>query len=227
MIELLVKNIKKYNSELSICNYITSNDTKIKETQDVIVFTKEELYSEVLKTNSIRGFSCNKLYEKDILLRNNIGFDEDIYIYEDLLFNIKYFENVKKAVYSKMQKYHYVLRKDSAIRSRYITEKDFSVFKALDRIYNIYISNNSIKCNKEKICLNYLIAALDLKEKIINNQCYLDKLHEIEVIISKNFFKVMNSSQISLNIKIKLFFKKAFIRIFIKIKVVLIVRVLF
>lgn len=101
-----------------------------------VTSTYEE--SEMLKQvfGAFEGFVCNKLYRKSLLQTKSIRLEQSIAVYEDLLFNVIYLLNCKKAVYNCGQKYFYRQIENSA-SNRLDNPKWFDAMKAYQQIIRL------------------------------------------------------------------------------------------
>lgn len=107
---------------------------KKSETGEVLysVHPKENKeYIDTFLDNATFGFACNKLYKREVILRNNIFFPEDISMSEDLVFNYRYFLSVDRVSVDKQLQYLYVEHSTSLSQNK---KKYFERMKAIDRI---------------------------------------------------------------------------------------------
>lgn len=101
-----------------------------------VTSTYEE--SEMLKQvfGAFEGFVCNKLYRKSLLQTKSIRLEQSIAVCEDLLFNVIYLLNCKKAVYNCGQKYFYRQIENSA-SNQLDNPKWFDAMKAYQQIIRL------------------------------------------------------------------------------------------
>lgn len=101
-----------------------------------VTSTYEE--SEMLKQvfGAFEGFVCNKLYRKSLLQTKSIRLEQSIAVCEDLLFNVIYLLNCKKAVYNCGQKYFYRQIENSA-SNRLDNPKWIDAMKAYQKIIRL------------------------------------------------------------------------------------------
>ena len=147
MIALMMEKIKKENADLCICNYYNY----YKGIKEIAKFnTKTELdrdqsRRELFKNDSIRGFTCNKVFKSKIIKDNLICFNENISMCEDLLFCFNYIQYIKKVVTINIPLYNYRMRKSSALNAD--NKKNISVFEAFNEMERI--DPNIYKYNKD------------------------------------------------------------------------------
>lgn len=157
-IRLLYNQMKKNDLDLLIYNYnivindkIISNNLNLKENK---IFKKEEILTSFLETNEVEGFSCNKIFKRDILIKNNINFLEHKK-FEDIPMVVKYILNSEKIMFNNKKLYNYVMRTDS-------TTNKINIKSLLDEVDSMHVLLETIINN------NYGIF-----DKSINK--YLDK----------------------------------------------------
>lgn len=98
---------KKYFDENHIYNYAVI-DVKGKDPLQ----THKMIFEELIGGRGCGSPVC-KLYNLDIIIRNNIYFDETISNNEDVLFNLAYFKNIKRAIFLDLYPYYYRKGQDS------------------------------------------------------------------------------------------------------------------
>lgn len=116
MIKILYNNIKKYNADISFCDYVRDENKLTKEVQDITSkMPIEEIYRGFYNKHSTVSV-CMKLYKKEIFndFRFPIG-----KIYEDAFAMHKILKKDKVFVYSDNKLYFYRKRKGSITRSKY------------------------------------------------------------------------------------------------------------
>lgn len=108
-------------------------DTKIDE-----LYVKDDRFFDNYYFMYRFGFGpCNKLYKKSIITENNLKFDVEEAIGEDLLFNIYYYRYAESYCFSSLNLYHYVLNENSAMHTN--TEKRIEQQLSLySKIYKLY-----------------------------------------------------------------------------------------
>lgn len=98
-VERLVESIEATRSELCICGYdVLTPVRKISIPAPADTLCGKENIAKYFSTHFLEGVtssSCAKLYKKDLILS---GFDTDITMGEDLLFNLVYLQNISKCL---------------------------------------------------------------------------------------------------------------------------------
>ena len=133
----------------------------IYENDEVLELLRESVgysYDDMKKWLRYRNFTRGtvvwaRLYRRDIIINNNIWFDENIRIAEDLIFNLGIYLKCHKVVRIGYIGYYYVRRKNSALQT-YLTKN-----------YDYLVENKrNLAIKRDEICNN--ISNKDKKEKI-------------------------------------------------------------
>lgn len=148
------------NVDLAICGHYVIDDSGIlsQTTGEKKTLNQEEAIYTLFQSDAYCGFSCNKLYKKSIIQDNELKFDLELGMAQDLHFAFRYFLNSEKFIYDPQPKYYYFQhvggvtnspltpRKISGLTSfskmKEIAEKEFpSVVSTIDgTIVNMSIS---------------------------------------------------------------------------------------
>ena len=197
---IFTKNLLPINSYE---NYINNNkkyeqiDDKIEKIDniknlyidDINLIKNLMIYFEDL---TILGYPWNKCYKNEIIKNKNIHF-EFIKIYEDIFFNINYYENIKNLLLINDTLYVY----NNKINNKSVTKKKIDNYfdLSIDRIKRIYeliykfdvLTNDSIRILK-RIYIRYSYSYL---LRLINN-----KSNKLE--LKKGFYKIINNKFFSI-----------------------------
>lgn len=161
MYEVLLNNAFEYNADISHCGYkMIFNDgrinffydTKIKKVQD-----NTTGIIDLLEGDLIEPGLCNKLYKKSLF--EDIKLDTNIKINEDLLLNYYLFKNSQLSIFEDLTKYHYIIRDNSASRSKLNDYKIYDPIRVKEIILND--SNSEIKEIAYKVYLRTIIYIID------------------------------------------------------------------
>ncbi len=143
--EHLYNLLVSYGADISICRNIRRIDKEInfeklnKNNNKIYFFNKEEALAEMLSSNLYAGTGPAKLI-KSTLVQNNL-FNTQIHYGEDLDFCFKIMQNCKSIVFSNKILYHYIIRKNSIVTSKFKENK----LSCIDCYENI---TNNVKDNK-------------------------------------------------------------------------------
>ena len=138
MFDKLVSTAISKKSDIVCCAYKKIFKDLYKEIhpKDVKCFGKSLKNSKDILFNS-NPYITQKLFRRDLLIDNNISFDEDLRIFEDLLFTYKLFLLSNKICYVDECLYNYNCINESSL-TRKFSEKMFDAFPALERLNLFY-----------------------------------------------------------------------------------------
>ncbi len=147
-IEELFINLINYNADLSICGKSRHNENKnvnlskfnLKQ-KKITLLNKQECIAEMLSSNLFNGTVYAKLFKTNTLKEAN--FNIDIHYGEDLDFCFKIMQNCEKFVYSPKKLYHYIIRKNSIVTSKFNTKK-LTCIDCYDNILNSVMDNEEL-----------------------------------------------------------------------------------
>lgn len=214
MLEIMKKNLEKYNADISICGIYkeceNGNYTLKRNNVIEIMNSKEAL----IKLNSFSSFDMavwNKLYKKYIVDGIEFPFGKKS---EDYFVMYQYFDRASNIVVIPESKYHYIQRENSISRGKNIThdyiegslrQKEFITAKYPDisyvgntayafsyiATYNRYIKNN-VKLSNENIKLFRSEVRNYLKDILKNNYiASTKKLQAIVFSINLNLYSLL------------------------------------
>lgn len=171
MYEDLYKTAEKENSDIVECNFYWSYKNKLKEDKPKYNYdSKEDIF------NNIRVMVCNKIFRKELVIKNKIMFPQGVK-YEDILFTYKILPHVNKISYIGKAYYYYIQRQNSLSNNQ--NEKTKDIFVLLDEIKKYYKSNNiynDYKDNIEYINIRYLLGSSFLRIIKIENRVLREKI---------------------------------------------------
>lgn len=98
------------------------------------MLNNKEAFKDMLYDNPKHGV-CDKMFLAEVILKNDIRFNEDIYNFEDLLFIIQYLHAMgeRTTALTPAVTYNYVMSEGSATRSQ-VSEKQFTYYMAFNSI---------------------------------------------------------------------------------------------
>lgn len=100
------------------CDFVDENEKIVNQTI-VIPYAKQRELKQRDTNLNLSGYLWNKLYSKKLLDELNLFFDENITLYEDLLFNTKYMLKANKSVYISKAFTHYMQRNILSLGKKY------------------------------------------------------------------------------------------------------------
>lgn len=197
-LKIMYDNFK--NNDLVICNF-TSNkymlNDKIKYIKEI---DKNDAFNLILKNKNIRGYVWNKLFKKDIIKNNNIIFNKNLKIGEDIEFVFNYLKFSKNIVFINSNLYYYNMNENNSVNN--VDNYKYALY-CWANLFNQYKNYNSHYKNLDLINYFYLKKYYELK--------YYDKNIKINNTL---YF----SNKLNLNYKFKLFLYKNLTPIIILLK---------
>lgn len=191
----LISSIKSTNADVSICNFYCSFNGSVEKR--MLSFTDNESYMSFLLENNCWA-PWGKMFKKEIITDL---FDEKVSSSEDLLFNFKNSQNIKKFSFVDICLYFYRKKDDNKFALSKIGDKQTSELDAL-----IFIIENISVCERDYVICHYIstlhrIIYYKKRNKVsffANESYYLNK--------SKEYYKsYLNKSKLSLKKRIKNF----------------------
>jgi glycosyltransferase involved in cell wall biosynthesis len=176
-LEKLLAARKEYDADLSICERFHINKA-LDEYKGVFVMDTEAALEKLMMPEYYCGFAWNKLFDLDVIKHNNLLFDEELGMAQDLHFCVRYFQYCKKIAYDTTPLYHYcvdtggVTSGDTPLTPRKIsgllTYKKIAEI-AHDKYPRVEEISYSSLC---KLCLKYMVIyykfKMNSKEMLIN-----------------------------------------------------------
>ena len=118
MYENLYNNMKKSDSDISICGYIEYQEgSKIVEkdlNDQTKIYTNKDAIEKLLYNDKITDHAWNKLYKLELFKENDIRYPKG-FMYEDIGTTYLLFENAKKISYNEKIGYYYLRRENSIL----------------------------------------------------------------------------------------------------------------
>ncbi len=181
-------------AEIAVCGFRNSIKEKPVPFLPNKLLTQENLVEKILVDNQVQGFVWNKMYRLEVIKRNNIRFNEDMAILEDLDFNLQYCRFVSQAKYSKYTPYIYCVNEESAMFSGISLNK----IKALE--YFKHFENYGYLNNKSRQLLRtqYCVYGMIILSNIYNSK------------MGHKFVKVENDLILNLKLFRKVFLKNGY-----------------
>lgn len=177
--ETLIKGIDA-EVGLSIVGILKSTNSKRNTESTNEIVEKEELIEKILIDEQVFGYSCNKLFKKNIIMENDIFFREEISITEDLEFCLRYVSYIDRANINSQQLYNYYINPKSAMKSDF-SDKDMTVIKS----YNYMLENKFSRKNKEVFSCAYVATLLYLFRKLHTTENRINKSSYEKIIIDE------------------------------------------
>lgn len=188
-ISTLLYTIKKYDADISACNYIKlyedSGVEKVepKTTKDLVMTNIEAMKDLFTLPNNSDVVAWNKLYKTSLFTQNNIEFPKGK-LHEDnfTTYKLYYFSN--KVVFTNVPCYYYLQRKDSIMGKKF-NIKRLDILLALKETEE-FVKENNIDLNQE-VKFNELLRLLTVLNSMVDTKCINKKVFEdIRTMIRKD-----------------------------------------
>lgn len=202
MYEILLDELIKNDSDLSICKLVRVRDDYKVDNKKVKIVEKNynnlEALEELYRSNSVDFIvAWNKLYKSEILrdIRYPIGKK-----YEDEFVIHKILNKCKRVTYINQEMYYYYQRENSIINSKFSIKDIDKLYFNLDRMkFFKSINQNNLS---EKCIYNFIINYFDIYHKIKYNLKDKSKCKELKKMLVANIYNI--SASYNFNIKEKL-----------------------
>ena len=181
-------------SDIVCCAYkkIFKDYQKEIHPKDVKCFGKSLEKSKDILYNA-NPYITQKIFRRELLVDNDITFDEDLRIFEDLLFSYRLFLLSNKICYVDECLYNYNCSNESSL-TRKFSEKMFDVFPALERLIEFYQSRYD---NEFDEVLKYVsVRHISLRYyEVCSNRRLMNKYINISFKFLKRNFKNFRNSR--------------------------------
>lgn len=201
MVETLIS--KNQNYDCTICGFVEKflyKEIEKKATTEEKTYNSQGIIEQIIKNGNIGGYIFNKLFKKDILQKNNIYFNENIHMCEDMLFVTEYLLKCQKIKIIPNLLYYYRMRKSSAVWNK--NNKYFTIFDSYKTILELLEYND---IDKDVLYYKIIFSYYALPRR--SRQKAEEKLG---IDYSTIFKTLMHSTKINKNEKTKIFILKNF-----------------
>lgn len=182
MYESMLMLLRTNSADACFCNYtkiLVSKSIPINFSYSESVFDREEILDTIIPniigspsldsgSSSEGGLVCQSLFRKDIIDRNNIQFNEDVSIGEDLLFTIHYLSKSSKLVIDKSNHYNYLIHGNSTV-TRFNPKKYELLLKRDEYIKHCLNKNLDTNLFEHRLDISYVKLHLSALANIANN----------------------------------------------------------
>lgn len=220
-VDLMYNKIIELNVDLVVCNFVYEDE------EGNYIFSEsyfgeklldsKEAISKAINDFCFGGYLWNKVFKKEIIMKNNLAFDEELTIYEDLFFVLSYLNKCSKICYLDFIGYHYVKHMFSAM-SELSSTKYFQRVQALAKIENLLISNNDIFESLLLRISNAIIEYIKISFRFSRDDYIFEENEYVRKICITHINKMLCSKKISLLRKIVLLSYSKFGKIFYAFK---------
>lgn len=210
-IEKLVKGIKETGCNISMVNYIEITDNSdIKDYKKynnvvTIISSQEAIKNILLSVDNFRGFCWNKMFDRKVVKKNGLCFNEKLHYLEDMEFVIRYLKCVDNISVSEEILYYYVKSPTSATSK--LSLQTLTIFDSINLI-KAYLNKDFEKYANSLYFEMYVVLfnrALKIKDKD-----FIDEMKKIPISTQEiKDYKRMNDP--NFKTKIKVFLTKLFL----------------
>lgn len=218
MIEILLKNCKNTNSDISVCGFTKVIDHNAKKSKinnnSCILLNRKEAFNYMITNNNFNGYVWNKLYSIKILkkLQNNLFND---YLIEDFEFNSRCIDLCDKICYVEDELYFYYINPNGLTGVQKISERKLLGIDAYNAVLNVYDYNNievadlvAYHAFKYQLNINYLIYKNNEKNNCLNYALYRRIINSKKISFSKKTYIYISFKFPIFTSKLKKIFKK-------------------
>ena len=211
-IQIMVESLELANSELGICQYHKFKENiDIKKLRSINNTTnykdKDEIFNFILFDEKLSGYVWNKIFIREIIIKNNLYFDCLIDEIEDLYFVVQYLKYVKKVTKIEEQLYFYRDNPQSIMNQSFNLKKYSSIYGRI----NIYTEVKNINVNdniKKKVWIQAIQCCFSYLKNIIFSRTFTNKkkyLREIVILFNSINCDYKKYSKYGYIFKIKFF----------------------
>lgn len=205
MYEILLNNAIRYKVKVSCCQVLTKN---IDGSNEHVYNNPSKIYN---KCDIVEGFffdefiksfivpPCNKIIEKEFLLKNNLKF-KNYRLAEDFLFIFEVLSFIENLYYDNSIGYFYLHRENSAMTSAF-SEKRFDYIDAINEIETICINEYDKKIQKKAHNWIFWQTLVNYRSMLIN-----DNFNDFKDVSNKykHFLKTNKKCWFFLSVKRKI-----------------------
>ncbi|MEN6316050.1 MAG: glycosyltransferase [Clostridiaceae bacterium] len=197
MYEKLYNSIMTYNTDLAMCSYTSViNGNKIDVFHNLCnneyldrEYIENVVFTNIILCNTPGYFSLwNKLFKSEIIKKNNIRLDIEMFFGEDLLFVLDYLLNIKSMSCEALPLYNYITS-ETGLFSKYRREFIYDIMKCrrtlivkLTKFNEIDKSFISVNIKYYAYICRYLKEVLNKENKSYQKKIILNSLKNHDVI---------------------------------------------
>lgn len=157
---IYVEDLMKYSRE---CDLVIAQISDTYEKNHKIIdrvlpkTTKMRLFAQdYWELTSCTYGPCNKLYQREIIVQNQISFVEDISWGEDRLFNFEYYKHIGTYIISPKARYIYYHREEMSLSKQFKYADDLNIMNRILAKYKEFLWGENAK-HKEKLLCGHCI----------------------------------------------------------------------
>lgn len=162
--------------------------------------SKKDFYR--LYKNNLINSPCNKIFETKIIQDNNIRFNENLSLGEDLLFNLEYMKYIDEIKIVNKTTYNYIQTDNESLDNKYY-ENLFEIYKCLYSELYKYMTEFKVDLNKEEKSFyrSYFYMLIRVLNNTLNKKCKLSLFNKFKynssILKSKEFKLCLEKADLS------------------------------
>ena len=201
MYEVLYRNIKEENADISMCDLIhcyEGREEKKQLAKEYCVWDSKEAIKVVMEAKKTSVTAVNKLYKRELFSEIRYPLQklsEDAFVIVELLLK------ANKVVFTSEKKYYYVHRKNSITTSKF-KKNDLDVVEAYHKNYKLIVENYpELETTAKMRCMWADFYVLD-KWCLSDNEEMNNEVKKIIRELKENFSFIVNDKRFNLSRKI-------------------------
>lgn len=179
-IELLSQNVSKETLVMFGYNRVYRNCI-VKKGEYLVINSQTEMERSIFLNDNIGGFIANKIFNRQLIIDNDILFNENLSYCEDLMFVCDYIKCCKNFKYINVPFYNYRMRKSSVSYS-FLTGKNVSILNTYELLLKKFEDEVIVNNIKYRYIESYYIFKKYLNKDLVNSKI----LNEEKEIIKNN-----------------------------------------
>lgn len=150
------------SADMAVCGYQVNNEffcDSQQSSNNTDIWNAEEAVKQFIVNQEVQGFVWNKLFKADLIKENNIMFNPNLHICEDLDYCIRYVLLCRRINFSRAPLYNYVINSDGAM-SKTFNAKQLTLINAFDnmlKLPNLLSSSVRLLMHRQVIMLLSLL----------------------------------------------------------------------
>lgn len=157
-----------------------------------------------LESNYLFGWTWNKIFRRDIIVKNRILFNIEISLHEDHIFTLDYIKYVNSILILDISPYHYDISSNNSLMKRLLPYNEFKIIKNLILKYRLdvlnfyqdYITIKNYNNKKNNLLKSYYLSIIYQISNVLlstNNEDYKKNyISLLQLDLKKMPLKIMN-----------------------------------
>lgn len=144
---------------------VLSKVYELKYGEEKRIFNQTDVRKEIihLEEKTFLGYAWNKFYKTDIIKENNLLF-ENVTLIEDIVFNLRFVDNISSLNILNIAPYHYMKRIDGSLTNKFVNDYYFLHRRRVHEVLSLYqkwdMCTDEIRHALGNIYARYIYSAL-------------------------------------------------------------------